>query len=97
MAPIRCRFDQTAVWHSDAARGPSTPSCDHVGGAAEQGWRHVEAESLGRDQVDDQLEFGRCLHRQVAWLLALEDTIHIAGRALVLVDLIRPVGGEATV
>src|SRR6516165_10695349 len=25
MAPIRCRFDQTAVWHSDAARGPSTP------------------------------------------------------------------------
>src|SRR5262249_51053675 len=25
MAPIRCCFDQTAVWHSDAARGPSTP------------------------------------------------------------------------
>src|SRR5215831_3890109 len=26
MAPIRCCCDQTAVWHSDAARGPSTPS-----------------------------------------------------------------------
>src|SRR5215475_13887342 len=33
MAPIRCCFDQTAVWHSDAARGPSTPSFDHLVGA----------------------------------------------------------------
>src|SRR5262245_6176350 len=30
MAPIRCCFDQTAVWHSDAARGPSTPSLDYL-------------------------------------------------------------------
>src|SRR5262245_18787717 len=35
MAPIRCCFDQTAVWHSDAARGPSTPSFDHLVGALE--------------------------------------------------------------
>src|SRR6516162_3249062 len=33
MAPIRCCFDQTAVWHSDAARGPSTPSFNHLIGA----------------------------------------------------------------
>src|SRR5215468_9817283 len=34
MAPVRCCFDQTAVWHSDAARGPSTPSFDHLSARA---------------------------------------------------------------
>ena len=34
----------------------------------------------------DQLVFGRCLHRQVGRLLALEDAVDIAGRAPVLVD-----------
>ena len=37
----------------------------------------VEAERLGGLEVDDQLELGRLLHRQVGWLLALEDTIDI--------------------
>jgi hypothetical protein len=37
------------------------------------------------------------LHRQVTGLRALEDAINVAGRALVLVDLSGPVGGEATV
>src|SRR5262249_49365673 len=46
MAPIRCRFDQTAVWHSDAARGPSTPSLDHLVGAGKQSGRHSKAERL---------------------------------------------------
>src|SRR5262245_43860178 len=36
MAPIRCRFDQTAVWHSDAARGPSTPSFNYLVGDGKQ-------------------------------------------------------------
>src|SRR5262249_56137774 len=36
MAPTRCCFDQTAVWHSDAARGPSTPSFDHLVGGDQQ-------------------------------------------------------------
>src|SRR5262249_43940461 len=43
MAPIRCCFDQTAVWHSDAARGPSTPSFDHLVGAGER--RSIERQS----------------------------------------------------
>src|SRR5262245_24338302 len=32
---------------------------DHLVGAGEQRGRHVEAEGLGRDQVDDQIELGR--------------------------------------
>ena len=46
-------------------------------------------------EIDHQLVLGRRLHRQVGWLLALEDAIDVAGRAPVLVDNIRPVGDQA--
>src|SRR6516162_3292977 len=36
----------TAVWHSDAARGPSTPSFDHLVGAREQAGRQFEASTF---------------------------------------------------
>src|SRR5262245_60594730 len=73
MAPIRCCFDQTAVWHSDAARGPSTPSFDHLVGAREQHCGHFETEYLARLQVDDELELGRPQDRQVGRPLALKN------------------------
>src|SRR5262249_4050811 len=62
----------TAVWHSDAARGPSTPSFDHLVGAREQFIRHLEAECLRRLEVDHQLVLGGSLHRQVGRLLTVE-------------------------
>src|SRR5262245_59638597 len=68
MAPIRCCFDQTAVWHSDAARGPSTPSFNHLVGAAEQRQWNRDAERLGGLEVDDQLDFGQLLDRQISEL-----------------------------
>src|SRR5262249_815270 len=37
----------TAVWHSDAARGPSTPSFDHLVGASEQRRRYCQAKGVG--------------------------------------------------
>jgi hypothetical protein len=60
--PLVIRFP--AFWHSDAARGPSTPSFDDLVGAGEQRWLHFEAEHLGGSQVDDEIEFGRLLYRQ---------------------------------
>jgi hypothetical protein len=36
---------------------------DHLGGACEEGDGHGEAERVGGFEVDDQLIFGRCLHR----------------------------------
>src|SRR5262249_39783366 len=50
-------------------------------GAGEHGRWHVEAERLRCLEIDHQLVLGRRLHRHVGWLLALEDTIHIAGSA----------------
>ena len=57
--------------------------------------RHVEAQRLGRLEVDDKLILRGRLHRHVGWLLAFEDAVDLASRAPVRVDPIRPVGQQA--
>src|SRR5215468_11006104 len=74
MAPIRCCFDQTAVWHSDAARGPSTPSLDHLVGAAKQWQRHWYAKRLGSLEVQEHLDLRGLLNRQFARFFPFENT-----------------------
>jgi hypothetical protein len=61
---------------------------DHLIGKGEQLRGNFEAERLSSGQIDDQIELGRRLHRQVCGLLALEDAIDVVGRAAVLVDRI---------
>ena len=53
------------------------PLFDHVIGNAEQRRRHGEAERSGSLVVDDQLEFARLHHRQVARLGTLENAAGI--------------------
>src|SRR5215813_3969074 len=77
MAPIRCCFDQTAVWHSDAARGPSTPSLDHLVGTGEQRRRNFQIKRPSSLKIDNELEFGRLHDRQIGGLGALEDASDI--------------------
>src|SRR5262245_47372975 len=47
-------------------------------------------------EIDRQLKLGWRLHRHVGWLLALEDTIDIAGRLPERVGDIRTIGDQAT-
>src|SRR6266446_3192786 len=68
---------------------------DHLVGTREHGRRNVEIERLRSLEVDDQLVLGRCLHRQVWGLLALENAIHVASRAPVRLDQISPIGDQA--
>src|SRR5215472_19375508 len=77
MAPIRCCFDQTAVWHSDAARGPSTPSFDHLVGAGEHDRWNLETNRPRGLDVDHQRESGRSFNWQISRLGSLENAIDV--------------------
>src|SRR6266851_2194209 len=53
------------------------PLFDHLVGDGEQRLRYGEAERSGSFEVDDQLELGLLLNRQVGGLFALQDTADI--------------------
>src|SRR5215813_3230341 len=77
MAPIRCCFDQTAVWHSDAARGPSTPSFNYLVGAGEEHGRHSEANGVRGLQVDHKFELRRKFDWQLSRGCSLKDLVNV--------------------
>jgi hypothetical protein len=80
---INVRFDPLCGLNSDITQGPRSaisgreqmqqvaPLLDHLVGAYKERGRHFEAERLGGLEIDHELVFGRCLHRQIGWLLTL--------------------------
>ena len=58
--------------------------------------RHLEAESLGCSHVDDEVEFGRLLDRDVAGLGAAHDLVDVFTRASEQVGVICSIGDQAS-
>src|SRR5262249_19429249 len=63
--------------------------------AGEQRRRDRQPQRLGRLEVDDELEVGGLLDRQVAGLGALEDLVDVAGRASLELESVRTIHHEA--
>ena len=69
-----------------------TRSLDHLLGAGEHRWRHVEAEHPCGLEVDHELELARQYDGQLRWLITLEGA---AGLSADLTPCIRNVGSVA--
>src|SRR3974390_2239535 len=79
------------------ARGRLRQLFNNLISARKERRRHSEAERLSGLEVDDQLEFGPALHRQVGWLLTLEDAIDVASSLSERIDRVCPVRDETTI
>src|SRR5919198_907605 len=60
-------------------------SFDHLVGAREQCWRHLEAEGPGGLEIDHKVEPSRLDDRQVCWLFAVENPARINGGLAIFV------------
>jgi hypothetical protein len=61
-----------------------SPLFDHLVGAREQRGGHVEAERLGGREINDEIEFGRLLNRDIAGLGAAQNLVDQFGSAMEL-------------
>jgi hypothetical protein len=57
--------------------------------------RHVEAEYLGGLEVDDKLELGRRLDRQISRLLAAQDAIKVRRSASPQIGYVGAISGQS--
>ena len=66
-------------------------SLDHLVGAQQELFRQLEAECLGDDEVDNQLELGRLFNRKLACLCAAQNFVDILGCTPEQVRDVRPI------
>jgi hypothetical protein len=92
---VRLKVDIRARKRQHAPQ-QTTSLLNHLVGAGEQRDGRVEAQRLGSLEIDDQLEFGGLLDRQIARLFASEDAIDVGRCPPVWINRIRPIGHETS-
>src|SRR6516162_8989440 len=92
--PIAAFRAQGRLCHLSAINRHNRRLFDHLGGAQHYRWGYGKTERLGGLEVDDHLELGRKLHREIARLLAAQDAIHIGGGTTIEVYLVGSVGEQ---
>src|SRR6516165_4349426 len=97
MAPIPTEFCAPQRKSLSANNCHNQRLFDHLGGAQHYRWGYGKAERLGGLEVQDHLELGRKLHREIARLRAAQDAIHIGGGATPDVYLVGSVGKQTAV
>src|SRR5262252_1365416 len=70
---------------------------DYLVGAQHNRWRYRKAQRLGGLAVQDHLELGRKLHREITRLLAAQDAIDIGGGTTKGVYQVGSVGKQTAV
>ena len=69
---------------------------DHLIGAGQQRLRQVEAKRLRSLHVDDEIELGRLLDRDVSWLCPTQNLVNKLSGASKLVSLVRSVRNQTS-
>src|SRR5206468_8162130 len=71
-------------------------SFDDLIGAGLQRERHVQPQSFGGPQVDDELELGGLLNRQLGWLGAVQNATDVGRGAAKQIGEIGAIGQQAS-
>src|SRR5262245_18325358 len=74
ISPLCAKSDQTH-------RSKKAPLFDHLVGAGEQRWWYFKAEYLGGGEVNDEIELGRLLDRDVGRCRPTQHRVDIVTRA----------------
>src|SRR5882724_10699128 len=88
------RFD--ALSHNSCSKCTHQSLLDYLTRLQQKRWGNPQAQCLGGLEVDDELELGWLLDREVSRSGPLQDLIDVGGGASVQVWVIRPIGHEAS-
>src|SRR5262245_24628400 len=67
------------------------PLFDYLIGDGQHAWRNGQTKRPGGLEVDDELELGRLLHRQIGRLGTFQYFVHVAGSTTIQVRIVRSV------
>src|SRR5262249_32355978 len=80
----------------DTLRSISWESLDYLVGTGENRWWNSEAEHFCGSEIDEQVELGRLLHRQISWFGTGKNTTDIDAELAVRVRVAGAVTHQST-